>query len=205
MKKLSLLLFLVMLQIAVHAQDAVVSPTNMNLLYSGVANPIEIAVPGITTDKVTATVTNGTITRTAKGWEINPQNMKECIVTVFANNKKIADKSFRVKPLPVPVAIFAGNYTGAVSRENALKNASLEAKIMDFVWDLKYNIVSFNMLIKNGAGDKELSVKGNTLSDVMKSQISSLTRGQSVIFKDIKAMGPDGREKELNPIVLQIN
>jgi gliding motility-associated protein GldM len=204
MKNLSLLLTLVMMQFVAHAQDAVVSPVKMNVLYLGISNPVEIAVPGITSDKVTATTNNGTINRTATGWEIIPGNLNECIVSVFSNNKKVADKTFRVKSIPAPIAVFAGFNSGTTLKENAAKNGRLEAKIIDFDWDLKFNIVSFTMLIKNGAVDKELVAKGNTLTEEMKSQISELTRGQSITFKDIKVLAPDGKIKELNPIIITI-
>jgi gliding motility-associated protein GldM len=204
MKNLSLLLTFVIMHFVAHAQDAIVSAVNMNVLYYGISNPVEIAVPGITSDKVTATINNGTINRTATGWEIIPGSLNECIVSVFSNNKKVADKTFRVKSIPAPIAVFAGFYSGTTSKENAAKNGRLEAKIIDFDWDIKFTIVSFTMLFKDGAMDKELFAKGNTLTEEMKSQISELTRGQSISFKDIKVLAPDGRIKELNPIIITI-
>jgi hypothetical protein len=38
----------------------------------------------------------------------------------------------------------------------------------------------------------------------MRSIISDLKSGQYIIFKDIKAIGPDGKLKDLNPLVLKI-
>ena len=42
---------------------ATVAPTLMNVLYAGIANPMRIAVPGVPSGNVTATMTNGTLTR----------------------------------------------------------------------------------------------------------------------------------------------
>lgn len=188
MKKICLLFgVLLVLQYPTTGQNAVVSPVRMNILYAGLPNPIEIAVPGIATDKISATVDNGTITRTADGWQIIPVNVNPCVITIFAGNKKIDEKTFRVKPTPNPVAFFAQTSSGVISKENALRGDRLEARFVDFEWDIEYKIVSFTMVAKDGS---EFFAKDNSLTNEMKSQVSGLTRGNSIIFKDIRAVRP---------------
>jgi hypothetical protein len=204
MKNLSLLLAFVLLHLVAHGQDAVVSAVNMNVLYRGIPNPIEIAVPGITSDRINITSNDGMINRTDKGWVINPGGKNECVISVFADKKKVADKIFRVKPISKPIVLLAGIANGAISKEKAIKNGILEVMQPDFVWDIQYTIVGFSMLTSTEKGDTRRLTKGNTLTDEMKSQISELTRGQMVTFTDIEAMGPSGTIVQLNPIVLQI-
>lgn len=208
MKTIYLILGVLMLPIIVTAQeigkDAVVAPVKMNVLYRGLANPIEIAVPGVTSDKVTATITNGTIKKITNGWAVSPGDQSESVVTVLVNNKKVSEKFFRVKNVPEPVAVFAGKYDGEMPKDIALKTEVIEVELKDFDWDLKFVVKSFTLLCSNEKGDYETLSVGNKITDNMKSMIGNCKVGQNIVFKDIKAIGPDGRSRDLNPIVLRI-
>ena len=184
--------------------NGVAAATNMNVLYLGIPNPIEIAVPGVTSDKVTATITNGTINKTSTGWEVNPSSLNDLVLTILVNNKRVNEKTFRVKPIPAPVAVFMHKSTGTESKD-ALITGTLEAELKDFFWDLKFEIESFTFLFSSGGFDREITSKGNQLTDEMKSIISNLKSGQYIIFKDIKALGPDGKTYDLNPLILKID
>ncbi|HUX94172.1 MAG TPA: GldM family protein [Bacteroidales bacterium] len=185
-------------------KDAVVAPVKMNILYRGVSNPIEISVPGVSSDKVTASVTNGTIKKVTNGWEVSPGDQNEIVVTVLVDNKKVSDKIFRVKSIPNPVAIFAEKSEGNISKDIALKTELLDVELKDFVWDLKFTIKSFTLFCSNEKGEYEETAKGNKITDKMKSLIADCKVGQNIVFKDIQAIGPDGRSRNLNPIVLTI-
>jgi hypothetical protein len=184
--------------------NGVASAINMNVLYLGIPNPIEIAVPGVTSDKVTATITNGTINKTSTGWEVNPSSFNDLVLTILVNNRKVNEKTFRVKPIPAPVAVYAHKSNGTASKD-ALITGTLEAELKDFFWDLKFEIESFTFFFSSDGFDREITSKGNKLTDEMKSIISNLKRGQYIIFKDIKALGPDGKTYDLNPLILKID
>jgi len=83
-------------------------------------------------------------------------------------------------------------------------DGTIEAELKDFLWDLKFEIESFTFFFSSDGYDKEITSKGNKLTDEMRSIISDLKSGQYIIFKDIKAIGPDGKLKDLNPLVLKI-
>jgi gliding motility-associated protein GldM len=185
--------------------DAVVSATKMNILYRGIQNPIEIAVPGIPSSKVTATATNGTITKTATGWEIAPGGESESVVTVLVNNKKAGEKTFRIKAIPMPVAVFAGKNTGTVNKSTAVNVDGLEVELRDFALDLKFEIKSFTFLMSKDGFDYELKSEGNKFSAEMKALLADFQRGRAIVFKDIKAVGPDGKTMELSPVILKID
>jgi hypothetical protein len=121
------------------------------------------------------------------------------------NGKKVADKIFRVKTIPSPVAVFARKNSGAVSKEVALKVETLEAELADFGWDMSFKINSFSFILSDGSGDRVEFAKDNRITERMKSLMTSLQTGQSIYFKDIKATGPDGRTVALNPIILKID
>jgi hypothetical protein len=208
MKTISLVLILFLIPIHANSQEsannAVVAVTNMNVLYAGISNPIEIAVPGVTSDEVTATITNGTIKKTSIGWEVQPSSLSELVLTVLVNNKKVDEKVFRVKPIPVPVAVFGGISNGGISKDIALTTEVLEAELKDFLWDLKFEITGFTFLFSKDNYDYQLKSDGNKLTDKMKSYIADFEIGHHIIFKDIKAVGPDKKTRDLPPVILSI-
>jgi hypothetical protein len=210
MKSLYLAFLLVMLSISVSAQeigkDAVVALPNLNVLYLGISNPVQIAVPGVASDKITATVTNAVINKTNGGWEVRPSTISKTVVlTVLVDNQKISEKTFRVKSMPVPYAALAGKENGSVSKNEVLQSGALETELKDFLWDLKFEIRSFNFLYSKNGSNQEISATGNKLTDEMKSIISNLQPGQNIIFKDIKAIGPDNNYRDISPLILAIN
>jgi hypothetical protein len=67
----------------------------------------------------------------------------------------------------------------------------------------KYQITSFKIYIKNGNKFDTLSAKGNQLTLQMKRKIDSMDvrrSGGILMFENIKAIGPNGKEIELPPL-----
>ncbi|MDE6715253.1 MAG: gliding motility protein GldM, partial [Muribaculaceae bacterium] len=65
---------------------ATVSATMMNVLYAGIDNPISIAVPGVPSNSISATMTNGTLSRSGDHWVAKPSKVgSDAVVTVTAN------------------------------------------------------------------------------------------------------------------------
>ncbi len=208
MKSICLAFSLLVIVLSANAQvttnDAVVAAVKMNVLYRGMANPIEVAVPGITSDKVSIMVSNGTLNQTNTGFFVSPGDQAECIIKVMVDNKKVSEKSFRVKDVPQPVAIFAGKSEGQIDKETAAKTDLLNVELKDFLWDLHFTINSFVLLCSDGKYDYEETSSSNKITDKMKSLIADRKVGQYIVFKDIKAIGPDGKTKNLDNIVLAL-
>ena len=89
--------------------SATVAPMLMNVLYAGIANPIRIAVPGVPSGNVTATMTNGTLVRKGDQWEARPTTVgTDAIISVHAKmadgrSVEMAKTTFRVRALPDPM------------------------------------------------------------------------------------------------------
>lgn len=207
-KSICLILFLLFLPIIITAQetgkDAVVAASNMNILYMGIPNPVEIAVPGIKPERVTTEITNGTITKTAKGWEVVPAAPGESVITVLVDKKKASEKIFRVKRVPKPVAVFAGMNSGTIDKEDVDRTTELKVELPDFAWDMRFTVESFSMTTNMGISTVSRVAKGGKLTAEMKSDLAKLTRGQKVIFEKILVVSPDGKISALAPIVLKI-
>ena len=86
---------------------ATISPTMMNVLYAGIANPISISVPGVPMNAVSATMTNGTLTRNGDLWVAHPGKVgTESVISVTAQmdgrSMNVGSMTFRVRKLPDP-------------------------------------------------------------------------------------------------------
>ena len=205
---------------AVGEPNVIVSPTAMNVMYMGIPNPIDVSVPGVSPDKIKIRVVNGAFTtekvKNSKGesfkgsWAVKPnavgQNV-QVIVTADMNGKpmQFAPYEFRVKPIPPPVAVFAQKSTGSVQRATAAAQQGVYAVQPDFDFELNYTVTGFTVLYSDNRGDFEETSTSSNLTQKQKELISRLTRGKNLIIKDIKALGPDGKVKELSPVILKID
>jgi len=200
--------------------NVIVSPTAMNVMYWGINNPIDVSVPGISPDKLKIRVVNGSFSTEKvkksggdyfKGaWAVKPnavgQNV-QFIVTADINGKPVqyAPYEFRVKSIPNPVDIFANKSTGSVPRATAAAQQGVFAILPDFDFDLQYTVTGFTVLYSDKGSDFEESSTNSNLTAKQKDLIGRLTRGKNLIIKDIKALGPDGKIKELLPVILKID
>ena len=95
----------------VAAKNAVVSPTNMNILYLQVDNPLKISVPGYTAGEITASINNGKLSGVKKSlgeYSARPTKKGKAMVSLYANvdgkRAKMGQMEFRVKGVPPPKA-----------------------------------------------------------------------------------------------------
>jgi gliding motility-associated protein GldM len=200
--------------------NVIVSPTAMNVMYYGINNPIDVSVPSISPDKLKIKVVNGSFStekvKNSKGenfkgaWAVKPNAVGQTvqvIVTADINGKPVqyAPYDFRVKSIPNPVAIFANKSTGTVPRATAAAQQGVFAILPDFDFDLQYQVTGFTILYSDKGSDFEETSTNSNLTSKQKDLIGRLTRGKNLIIKDIKALGPDGRTKELLPVILKID
>jgi gliding motility-associated protein GldM len=200
--------------------NVIVSPTAMNVMYANIANPIDVSVPGISPDKLKIKVVNGAVTtekvKNAKGeyfkgaWAIKPNAVGQdvqVIVSADINGKTVqyAPYPFRVKSIPNPVAVFGGKSTGSISRADALVQQGVFAIMPDFDFELNYSVTGFTIFYTDKGMDIEESCSSSNLTPKQKNALNGLTRGKNLMIKDIKAVGPDNKTRDLNAIVLKIN
>ena len=82
---------------------------------------------------------------------------------------------------------------------------SVEAKMPDsFDFDLSFKITTFSVMATVGGFTQTATSNGQIINDQQRRLLDGLRSGQSVNFVDIKAVGPDGRVRDLNDIVYRI-
>lgn len=190
---------------------ATVSATMMNVLYAGIDNPISIGVPGVPMSGISATMTNGTLTRDGDHWVARPATIgQEAVINVTAeidgHSMSVAQTSFRVRKLPDPVAFITvgdNRYKGGrpIGKQALLGAGHLEAAIDDGLLDTKFRVVSFETVIFDSMGNAMPYVSdGANFSAQQRQAIQRLTRGKRFFISRIKAVGPDGTTRDLSPM-----
>lgn len=192
--------------------NVVISPTAMNVFYVGLDNPVDISVSGA--DKITATMTNGTIkkgtTKEFRGTYIaNPTTPgKIANVTVTAEvsgvRRSFPPMPFRVQVVPDPVAKVGGKNSGAIAKSMLSAQAAVFAELEDFLFDIHYDVTGFTIEINDRGFAVTEPSNSHRITPAQKSLINRLKRNDRVVFTDIKAIGPDGRQRPIPPIVLRI-
>jgi gliding motility-associated protein GldM len=189
----------------------VVSATKMNVLYRGIENPIEVSVPGIPQDALTATISTGSLSKKPDGTYVaNVKTGSEAVVSVTADingkKKSMGQFKFRLKSVPDPVAKFAGKTAvdNTVQKSELTAALGVIADLKDFVFDLKYPIRSFDIAVTNGADVKILSSASNRLTPEQTELLRETRRNQTISIENIKATAPDGTIRKLGGITLRI-
>jgi len=190
--------------------NVVVSPSKMNVFYRGVENPVEISIPGISMDRLSVNVDGGgTIRKVRDGFEVIPGRGNVCNVTVFAEiegqRRNMGTRQFRVRDVPDPTAAVRNITARIVDKNELAASLALEARMpMGFDFDLSFNITGFTVMATVGGFTRTATSNSQLINDEQRRIFESLRSGQTVNIIDVKAVGPDGRVRELNDIVYRI-
>ncbi|MEA3316514.1 MAG: gliding motility protein GldM [Bacteroidota bacterium] len=190
--------------------NLVVSPTKMNVFYVGVDNPVSISVAGVPDDKIKPSITNASIVKQRSGeYFVRPKRPGNSIISVSAEidgkRKRMGTTTFRVKPLPDPVAKVAGKGGGNISKNVLAAQSGVAAVMENFEFDLDFEITQFTVSTTDKGGYFiEQKTKGTRFSKAQYNLIKALRRNKRVNIEDIKAIGPDGKIRKLPPIVFKI-
>lgn len=195
---------------------ATVSATMMNVLYAGISNPIGISVPGVPASSVSATMTNGSLVKQGDYWVARPSAVgQDAVITVSASidghQQVVNTTKFRVRRLPDPTAYI--NVTGSEGKTERYKGGRPVAKaallaangigaaIDDDMLNIEFSVKSFETVFIDSQGDAAVRASdGANFSQQQKDRMRQLSRGKRFYISKIKAVGPDGIERILNPV-----
>jgi gliding motility-associated protein GldM len=186
-----------------------VSPTKMNVLYAGLANPLSISVPGISQTNVKVSVTNGRLEQSGQGYVIYPEKVGvETVVTVNAQidgaMKTIGSTPFRVKRVPNPIATVAGKNEGTITKNQLLAEQGIFAEIPDFDFEMKFAVTSFTVSSSKGGYVQEKTANGNRFTQEQLDLMKGLNPGSRLYIDNIVVKGGDGTTRTLSAISFKI-
>lgn len=192
----------------------VVSPTKMNVFYRGLDNPVEISVPGVASDKLTATISGDhKLTRAADGtFIVRPGAAPEANITVTAtmpdgSKKTMPPRKFRVKRVPDPVPVFAGKVPTdrSIAKGDLQVAVGVAARMENFDFEVATTVRSFRMTATVGGNIVEKESNSNKVTADMKAMLEQVRKGNLVMLSEIRVSMPDGTDRILPSITLKVN
>ncbi len=200
--------------------QASISLDKMNVFYIGVDNPITFSASGIPASSLTYTAEECTLTK-AEGvnkYIVRPTGNQGSKAKIILSGKKgdgttqqFGTYEYRIKRIPDPYPTCANSRGGAVAA-NALKaQVAVFAKLDNFDFDAKFEVISFDLFYTPKRGEaKEAHSNnmylsgGNAKPDVI-DIMQSLKPGDRLFIENIKAKGPDGTTRTIGTLNYIIN
>ncbi len=173
-----------------------ISADNMKQLFVNAPNPMTIAVPGVTADKVRASISPGQLERKGpNSYNAVVRANGKVVVTVeakddFGNWTTVSREEFRARPIPstdIRLGVLQPDKsytTGAIKVQNIMVATPGDLIIKDF----SLKIESFDLMIyqKNRPAIGPFHNTGRAISPQIKSAISGLRPGSTLVFSNIK-------------------
>lgn len=188
--------------------SATVSADLMNVLYAGYSNPLSISVPGVPLNKVSATMTGGTLQPVGPGKYIcRPAAVGQDVkITVMSTQtgapQKMGEFTFHVRKLPDPtpyIKLGDDRFRGGNLAKASLMSASqLHAAIDDGLLDIEFKVTGFEAVFFDNMGNAVPMVSdGASFSSRQIEAFRKLSRSKRFYISRITAVGPDGIARKL--------
>jgi len=187
--------------------SATISADKMNVVYRGVVNPITVSFAGVPSNKVTASAPGLSPAGKPGAYKLSPGQGTEVVINVtgtLPNGSKVSDrKAFRIKGIPGPVGAIGGEMGTVKGAKSRLEVSQITAKLVDFDFDVKLNVVGFTLKV---AGQAAVVVSGDRVNAQCKTALARATRGDQVTITDIKTklVGSDIMMPRTAPVIYEI-
>ena len=187
---------------------ATVAADLMNVLYAGFDNPISVSASGIPNDKVSLSMTGGTlISKGAGHYVARPAHVGQDVtftVTGVHEGKTLtmATVTFKVRKLPDPTAYINVGHDrfkgGKIGKGAILGAKSIGAAIDDGLLDIPFRVLSYEMVFHDRMGNaRPEASSGANITEAQRELIRQLRKGQRFYISRVRAIGPDGIERNL--------
>lgn len=193
---------------------ATVAADLMNVLYAGFNNPISVSASGIPSNKLSVTMSGGTLTSQGNGkFVARPAAVGKDVtftVTGVVNGRSqvMGSYTFQVRKLPDPTAyIVVGDDRfrgGKLAKGSAVGAQGIGAAIDDGLLNIPFKVLSFEAVFFDRMGNvRPEPSAGANFTEAQREIMRSLRRGQRFYISRVRAIGPDGIERTL-PQALEV-
>lgn len=194
---------------------AIISNDDLNILYRGFDNNISISAPGIPTDNLRINVTGGTATPKGNGRYVVVPNASsvEIAVSGVVGGRPVAlgSNTYRVRQLPDPKPYAL--YRDANGNARSVFDGSVHGPTFvngrptvtagygeDALVQANFRVTSFAIRI----GRRTFNSSSANFSQEQIQAINSLPSGTPLIIQRIRAIGPDGLERNLSAVAIEV-
>jgi len=179
----------------------------MNVLFIGIDNPVSIAGSG-GAEQINAGISQGSLAKVGPGKYVARVNSEgECNISVSIAGKSAGSFPFRVRSIPDPVAMVGVAKSGENVSAGAFKSqAGVRAILENFFYDAQFKVTSFR-ITGDGEGFEDLmeaTNSGAAWNGPAQNIVNRVRSGSFITIEDIRAVGPDGRTRKLQPLIYNI-
>ncbi len=192
---------------------ATISATAMNVLYIGVDNPMSVGVPGVSPADVTVSMQGGSISRSGKGYVARVSNKGTATVVASAKMvdgtmRRVGSAEYRVKQLPKPEAKWGTVESGsAIPKQAAAIHRSIKADMGEgFVLDgITFRVTGCRFVLAPRKGEAIMqNGNGASIPPSFIARVKQARPGDRILVDKIRAVGPDGKQRNLTPIMIEL-
>jgi gliding motility-associated protein GldM len=181
-----------------------VSATKCNVLYRGLDNPVEVVASAYPREDVSATISEGTMTKVQSGGYIVkiPQSVTSRQVTITvsvktdAGVKILGTENYNVLNVPPPT-IRVANYSDGqrvpkvAITQNPRLTATLESDFFPFD-GINYSVTRYEFIYTARDVPYTIPVEGSALTTEIINHINRMGPGSQITFMNIFCAGPSG-------------
>jgi gliding motility-associated protein GldM len=195
--------------------SATISNEDLNVVYRGIDNKFGISVPGVASENISVKVAGGTLQKVAGKFIVRPTQDGEINITVYAKidgkDLPMGGGAYRVKYIPDPKSFLQYTDAGGVVRQ--LQDGTMTKRMLksdgvsviasygqDELIKANFTVQSFTMVTTFGS----INASGSRFNARMLNDIEKLEGGDLLTLKNIKVVGPDGKQRVLSLIQVQI-
>ncbi|MDR1746379.1 MAG: gliding motility protein GldM [Tannerella sp.] len=198
-------------------QTATIAPTLMNILYESIDNDIEIAIPGVPSNSVKASISAGTMRqKSGNVWTARPpSDSKKVSITLTAtvtDGRPVSiSKEFMVRQLPpaTPYLLYkdASGTTrkfkgGSISKRSLVETDGVLAAIDDGILDIPFTVTGFELTFFDSMGNALPEVsQSSAFTPRQKEIIRNLARNKRFYITRVKATDPGGKSQSLTTTI----
>lgn len=186
-----------------------VSADKMNVMYIGVENPLTIAAAGVSSNALNVSGAGSGINIThnsGSSYTATVTTPGKTKVVVSGGGLPSTPTVFRVKRIPDPVPMIGGKSGGVFQTGAFSAQQGIYAKLIDFDFDARCKIVSYNVVyIPRGGDPIPVAVNGGAFNADAKGIINKASPGDRYAFEEIKTRCPgDNVSRKLPSFIVRI-
>ena len=141
-------------------------------------------------------------------YNLSPGSGTEVTVSVtgqLPDKSKVSDKKvFRIKNIPAPAGAIGGGTGVQKGAKSRLEVSTISADLLDFVYDLRYDVTRFSFKVP---GQAAVIVNGNKVDAKCRAALARASKGDQISIFDIKTkiVGASGIiPKDASPVIYEI-
>lgn len=204
--KIAFLFLLLLADPVAYGQKCVIAATKENVLYVGIANPVDVGISKYSCKEISLITDNGTIEAADEpcSYFISPDKIGRAEISVVEkkdNSKVISKARFGVKAMPGPDIVLGGRTSGGEIRKGELKvQVGISAVLNGFDFDAHFRIDSYTIIIVRN--EKALFVKKCATARFpaeVTQAFQSIQKDDKVVFTAVICSAPDRKTTKLPP------